>query len=184
MTSNCARRSSVMRTAKVRTGLGAAGRPAAGVFSLMVSLLIGSGRRILTGLFLGSRLPTGSEHDYGPIRTGVNLLIAMLRILRQPPPRRISRYPLGFRLSHIEQEGGPPLAKRTIVTLVDDIDGSEAAETVSFSVEGVDYEIDLSAANATALRNVLQPFAAAARRTNRRKAARRTGTARQPKTRS
>ncbi|GAA2021801.1 hypothetical protein GCM10009819_00400 [Agromyces tropicus] len=76
------------------------------------------------------------------------------------------------------------MAKRTIVTLVDDIDGSEAAETVSFSVEGVDYEIDLSAANATALRNVLQPFAAAARRTNRRKAARRTGTARQPKTRS
>lgn len=39
-----------------------------------------------------------------------------------------------------------------IVRLVDDIDGSEAAETVQFAVDGVGYEIDLSADHATALR--------------------------------
>lgn len=36
------------------------------------------------------------------------------------------------------------MAQRVITTLVDDIDGTEAAETISFAVEGKSYEIDLS----------------------------------------
>jgi hypothetical protein len=39
--------------------------------------------------------------------------------------------------------------------LVDDVDGSQAVETVDFGIDGVRYQIDLSAANATALRRVL-----------------------------
>ena len=43
------------------------------------------------------------------------------------------------------------MAKTTIVQLTDDLDGSEADKTVSFSLDGVSYEIDLSQKNASAL---------------------------------
>jgi hypothetical protein len=56
------------------------------------------------------------------------------------------------------------VAQRIQVTLVDDVDGSEAAETVSFSFEGKAYELDLSEKNANKLRKALEPFVAAARR--------------------
>ena len=45
------------------------------------------------------------------------------------------------------------MAQRVQVLLIDDLDGSEGAETVSFSLDGVSYEIDLSEKNATKLRN-------------------------------
>jgi hypothetical protein len=45
------------------------------------------------------------------------------------------------------------MASKVIVRLEDDLDGSEAAETVHFSVDGVEYEIDLSKANADKFRN-------------------------------
>ena len=61
------------------------------------------------------------------------------------------------------------MASRTTVTLVDDLDGSEAEQTVSFGLEGVDYEIDLSSAHAQALRDALDPYTAAARRTGGRR---------------
>lgn len=60
------------------------------------------------------------------------------------------------------------MAKKTVVTLVDDIDGSDAAETVSFAIDGTSYEIDLSADNAAAFRAALQPYVDAGRRTPRR----------------
>jgi hypothetical protein len=56
------------------------------------------------------------------------------------------------------------MAKQTIVTLVDDLDGSEAEEQVEFAVDGKSYEIDLSTANSKKLRDALAPFVAAARR--------------------
>jgi hypothetical protein len=56
------------------------------------------------------------------------------------------------------------MAKQTIVTLVDDLDGSEAEEQVEFAVDGKSYEIDLSAGNSKKLRESLAPFVAAARR--------------------
>jgi len=58
---------------------------------------------------------------------------------------------------------GHTMAQVTNVKLLDDIDGSKAVETVSFGVDGVGYEIDLSAKNAKALRKVLADFVAAAR---------------------
>lgn len=56
------------------------------------------------------------------------------------------------------------MAQRTVTTLVDDIDGSEATETVTFGLDGTSYEIDLNEAHAEDLREVLAPYVAAARR--------------------
>lgn len=44
------------------------------------------------------------------------------------------------------------MATITTTTLVDDVDGTEAVETVGFALDGVTYEIDLSAVNASRLR--------------------------------
>jgi hypothetical protein len=56
------------------------------------------------------------------------------------------------------------MAQKVHVVMVDDIDGGTAEETVSFSLDGVDYEIDLSAANAQALRDALAPYTGSARK--------------------
>lgn len=49
--------------------------------------------------------------------------------------------------------------QRTIVTLVDDIDGSEeGVETVRFGVDGAQYEIDLGAHNEAELRRIAEPY--------------------------
>lgn len=59
------------------------------------------------------------------------------------------------------------MAKKVQVTLVDDIDGSEAVETVAFALDGTSYEIDLSKANAKKLRDALSTYVASARRAGR-----------------
>ncbi len=69
------------------------------------------------------------------------------------------------------------MAKRVQVVLEDDIDGSLADETVSFGLDGVSYEIDLSAANAAALRDQLASWIGAAQRTGGRRAVARRGAA-------
>jgi hypothetical protein len=56
------------------------------------------------------------------------------------------------------------MAKKTTITLVDDLDGSSADEQIEFSVDGRSYEIDLSEANVERLRSALAPFVSAARR--------------------
>ena len=48
--------------------------------------------------------------------------------------------------------------------LIDDLDGGEAEGTVRFGLDGAEYEIDLSAGHAEALRRALAPFVSAARR--------------------
>lgn len=57
------------------------------------------------------------------------------------------------------------MAKQTLVTLIDDLDQSEADVQVEFALDGRSYEIDLSEANATRLREALGPFISVARRT-------------------
>ncbi len=56
------------------------------------------------------------------------------------------------------------MARTTTIQLIDDIDGSTAAETVRFAVDGRSYEIDLSAEHAEGLRHSLESFVAVARR--------------------
>jgi len=55
------------------------------------------------------------------------------------------------------------MATQTTVTLVDDLDGSAATETVTFAFEGHHYEIDLSDKNAKKFRDSLAHFVGAAR---------------------
>ncbi|NMH96246.1 Lsr2 dimerization domain-containing protein [Pseudonocardia acidicola] len=69
------------------------------------------------------------------------------------------------------------MAKQTTVTLIDDLDGSEADEQVEFAVDGKAYEIDLSAANVARLREALAPFISAARRASGRRGSSSTATA-------
>jgi len=61
------------------------------------------------------------------------------------------------------------MAQRVNVILVDDLNGEDAVETVTFGLDGVDYEIDLSEANAGELRNALAPYIDAARKVGGRK---------------
>ena len=56
------------------------------------------------------------------------------------------------------------MAKITNITLVDDLDGGRADETVTFTLDGKEFEIDLSAKHATELREAFAPFVGAARR--------------------
>ena len=56
------------------------------------------------------------------------------------------------------------MAQRVSIELVDDIDGSEAAETVSFGLDGASYELDLSSANAAQLRETLAGYIGHARK--------------------
>jgi len=60
------------------------------------------------------------------------------------------------------------MAQRVVVELVDDLDGSEAIETVRFSLDSVSYEIDLNAGHAIELRDFLGQFRTAGRRTSGR----------------
>lgn len=61
------------------------------------------------------------------------------------------------------------MAQKTVVELVDDLDGGEADETVTFALDGVDFLIDLSTENANRLRDTLAEYVGHARRTSGRK---------------
>lgn len=61
------------------------------------------------------------------------------------------------------------MAQKVQVILLDDLDGGEAEETVSFSLDGVPYEIDLSKQNAAKLRDAFAPYVGSARRAGGRR---------------
>ena len=61
------------------------------------------------------------------------------------------------------------MAQKVTVALIDDLDGSEASETLEFALDGVTYQIDLSVGNASRLRDGLASFVASARRSGGRK---------------
>lgn len=61
------------------------------------------------------------------------------------------------------------MAKRTQVVLIDDLDGAPATETISFSLDGVSYDIDLSAGNAARFREAMAPYTAVGTRVGGRK---------------
>lgn len=56
------------------------------------------------------------------------------------------------------------MARKEVITLVDDLDGSEAQSTVRFALDNNVYEIELSEANETKLREALNPFLEAGRK--------------------
>ncbi|KHL19285.1 Lsr2 protein [Mumia flava] len=70
------------------------------------------------------------------------------------------------------------MAQKIQVILVDDVDGGDADESISFALDGVSYEIDLSTKNAQKMRDALAPYIAEARRVGGR---RRSGSSRRGK---
>ena len=63
------------------------------------------------------------------------------------------------------------MAQKVSVVLVDDLDESEASETVAFSLDGAAYEIDLNDKHAAQLRDAFAPWVGQARRAGRATAA-------------
>lgn len=59
------------------------------------------------------------------------------------------------------------MVQRVDILLVDDIDGSEATETVVFGLDGTTYEIDVNEKNAAKIRKAIQPFVESARKVSR-----------------
>jgi hypothetical protein len=56
------------------------------------------------------------------------------------------------------------VAQKIQTLFIDDLDGSEAEGTVRFGLDGTEYEIDLNAEHAQALRDALTRYIHAARR--------------------
>jgi hypothetical protein len=56
------------------------------------------------------------------------------------------------------------VAQKIQTLYIDDLDGSEADGTIRFGLDGTEYEIDLSAEHAQALRDALARYVQAARR--------------------
>src|ERR1700712_2949084 len=56
------------------------------------------------------------------------------------------------------------MAQKVQILLVDDLTGEDADETVRFSLDGSDYEIDLTTGHAAELRAVLEPYVGEGRR--------------------
>ena len=64
----------------------------------------------------------------------------------------------------ISERNGAAVAQKIQTLFVDDLDGSEADGTVRFGLDGTEYEIDLNAGHAQALRDALARYVKAARR--------------------
>jgi hypothetical protein len=60
------------------------------------------------------------------------------------------------------------MAQQTTVRFIDDLDGSDASGTFDFSLDGRQYQIDLSDENAAKLRDLLAPYVGAARKAGSR----------------
>lgn len=67
------------------------------------------------------------------------------------------------------------MATNTTVETIDDLTGETGASTVQFGLDGKQYEIDLTEANATDLRSFLQRYADVARQVGKGKSARKPG---------
>ncbi len=81
-------------------------------------------------------------------------------------------------LSQFEAPEGDSVVQKTQVVLIDDIDGSEGDETVTFALDGASYEIDLSAAHAAELRESLSQWIGHGRKTVARSTPRATASRR------
>ena len=56
------------------------------------------------------------------------------------------------------------MAQKVEVTLIDDLDGGQADETIAFGLDGTQYVIDLSGENAKKLREAVARYIEAARK--------------------
>jgi hypothetical protein len=68
------------------------------------------------------------------------------------------------------------MAQKVHIVLEDDLDGSDATQTVSFGLDGTSYEIDLNDQNASALRDALATYVGHARKVSGTRRGRRAAT--------
>ena len=68
------------------------------------------------------------------------------------------------------------MAQKVHIVLEDDIDGSDATQTVSFALDGTSYEIDLNDKNAGALRDALATYVGHGRKVTGTRRGRRSST--------
>jgi len=61
-------------------------------------------------------------------------------------------------LGFLTESAGTHMAQKVHIVLEDDLDGSDATQTVSFGLDGTSYEIDLNDKNAAALRDALATY--------------------------
>jgi len=73
------------------------------------------------------------------------------------------------------------MAQKVQVLLVDDVDGTEANETVAFSLDGTTYEIDLTDKHAAQLRDAFAPWLGSARRVGAHRASGRVSGSSRPR---
>jgi len=66
------------------------------------------------------------------------------------------------------------MSSKMLVVLEDDLDGSKASETVTFAIDGTQYEIDLNNQNAQALRSALDGYVSKARKVGGRRSGRKS----------
>jgi hypothetical protein len=64
----------------------------------------------------------------------------------------------------ISERNGASVAQKIQTLLADDLDGSQADGTARFGLDGTQYEIDLNAGHAQALRDALARYVKAGRR--------------------
>ena len=69
------------------------------------------------------------------------------------------------------------MAQKVHIVLEDDLDGSDATETVSFGLDGTTYEIDLNDKNAGELRDALPSYVGHGRKVSGRRRGRRPAAA-------
>lgn len=60
------------------------------------------------------------------------------------------------------------MATRIVTEMIDDLDGGNADESITFALDGATYEIDLSEDNASALRKAFERYVSHARRSGGR----------------
>ena len=83
-------------------------------------------------------------------------------------PGLLRPYPVMIHYAYalFNEWNGVHVAQKIQTLFIDDIDGSEAEGTVRFALDGAEYEIDLNAKNAEALRKALSRYVEAARRSS------------------
>jgi hypothetical protein len=74
---------------------------------------------------------------------------------------------LTIKYTALGAESRGKMAKQVITSLIDDIDGKPADQSIEFALDGVSYTIDLSDKNADKLRAALHPYIDAGTRSGR-----------------
>lgn len=91
--------------------------------------------------------------------------------------------PLWYKCSSTRKRKGNNMAKRTQILFVDDLTGDELpdgqGQTVTFSLDGTSYEIDLDKTNAAKLREDIKRYTDAGRRIGRQSSGPRTASRRE-----